>query len=128
MTLNRKLIIFTHGNLAVELKNTAATVLGDKSKELITLSNNNLSLEEQITKLTSILEDDCEYIITTDFPGGSCFIASRFVSQKKSNIETLSGVNISMVISFLTKKEKVETLDDLVKIIETDGCRAIKRI
>ena len=64
------------------------------------------------------------YILATDFPGGSCFIASRKVSSSSDRIITVSGLNISMVLSFLTKKDSYSGRE-LTEIIKTDGNRAI---
>ena len=128
MVLNekyKKLIIFTHGNLAVELLNLANLLLGEIDPGVISvISNNGLSTIQAINQLLGIIKKDCTYIIITDFPGGSCYIASRKVSAQLDNVFTLTGANISMLISFLTKCENC-SIQELLEIMRTDARRAI---
>lgn len=121
----KKMIIFTHGNLANELLNLAQLLLGEIDSDIISvLSNNGLSTIQAINLLLGIIKKDSSYIIITDFPGGSCYIASRKVAAELDFVYTITGANISMVISFLTKYDSC----DVVALLETmrvDARRAI---
>jgi len=122
---HKKLIIFTHGNLAGELLHLAQLLLGEIEEGIVSvLSNNGLSTVQAINQLLAIIKQDSSYIIITDFPGGSCYIASRKVAAELANVYTLTGANISMVISFLTKCDGCE-VPALLELMRTDARRAI---
>ncbi len=135
---NIKLIIFTHGSLGKEILNVTKIILGDSicSKRkctIVSLSNKDLSLSTSIKKLRetidSYIADDknSKFIIATDFPGGSCFISSKKIENEfKGTVVTISGLNISMVISFVTKvSDKFDNLEQFVTLLKNDGKRAI---
>ena len=122
-----KMLIISHGYLGNELLNTAKKIIGNFSSETISpISNNNLSLQDLIKIIENITKNDPDnfYILATDFPGGSCFIASKKVSSSNDKIITISGINISMILSFLTKRNNYSG-KELAEIIKIDGNRAI---
>jgi len=125
--MNNKLLIVTHGSLGIALIDVARKVIGEvKDEVIVPVSNENMSTSELAERIRMITESDIDsfYIIATDFPGGSCFIASRKVASSSKRITSVSGVNISMVLSFLTKRELYPGIQ-LTEIIKTDGNRAI---
>ena len=91
---------------------------------LTPISNQNLSLEGSLAKLREKASAQKDYLIFTDFPGGSCFMAAKKLSSLHENIHTISGANISMVLSFITKQEKFDT-EELIRVIKNDGNRSI---
>lgn len=125
--MNNKLLIVTHGDLGESIIGVARKIIGKIDEEIIfSLSNEGLSTAELSKKISDITTKypDSYIIIATDFPGGSCFIAAKKISSSNKNSQTVSGINISMVLSFLTKKELYTGLK-LVEVIKTDGNRAI---
>lgn len=125
--MNKKLVLVTHGDLGSTILDTAKKIIGDSDcgESIAIVSNEGLStieLANQISK--SVSGDNCYYIIATDFPGGSCFIASRKVSASKINISSISGLNIAMVLSFITKKDLYDG-KQLTETMRIDGSRAI---
>ncbi|HAQ60449.1 TPA: hypothetical protein DCR49_00355 [Candidatus Delongbacteria bacterium] len=125
--MNNKLLIVTHGSLGIALIEVARKVIGEvKDEVIVPVSNENMSTSELAERIRMITESDTDsfFIIATDFPGGSCFIASRKVASSSKRISSVSGVNISMVLSFITKRELYQGIQ-LTEIIKTDGNRAI---
>ena len=121
------MLIVTHGSLGSTLIDVAKKIIGDFDSSYIkALSNEDLSTSELADRIRSITESDPDsfFILATDFPGGSCFIASRKVASASGRITSVSGLNISMILSFLTKRELYAGMQ-LVEIIKTDGNRAI---
>ena len=121
------MLIISHGDLGKELLNTSKKIIGDFPAEFISsITNNSLSLQDIIKIIEDIIikDPDSFYILATDFPGGSCFIASKKVSSSSDRIITVSGLNISMILSFLTKRNNYSG-KELAEIIKTDGNRAI---
>ncbi|MBN1971599.1 MAG: hypothetical protein JXR48_12565 [Candidatus Delongbacteria bacterium] len=123
MTTNKKLIIFTHGTLGKILLETALLISGESKFNILTISNTGLDLKDAVKLLDSSFTDDEDVIVLTDFPGGSCFMASKIVSKTRK-LYTICGVNLSMIISFITKQNSY-TIDELNGVIKNDGHRAI---
>lgn len=121
----KKLIIFTHGRLGTELVEVAQLIFGKIQEGMIVaVSNSQLSLTDSLARLRELTCEENDYIIFTDFPGGSCFMAAKKLSSQQENLHTISGANISMVLSFVTKNDKFD-IAELVRVIKNDGNRAI---
>ena len=106
MTMNKiKLILLSHGNLAEEFKNTINEIMNTE-EDVVSISNNGLSLLETMELLESKIDEDNDFLIYTDFPGGSCFMAARKVALKRNNLEVVSGMNLAMLTSFITKNKE----------------------
>lgn len=122
-----KMLIVTHGELGNELLRTARQIIGNFSSDFISaVSNKDISLQDIVKIINDKTSSDTDnfYILATDFPGGSCFIASRKVASSSDRIVTVSGINISMILSFLTKRNNFPG-KELAEVIKTDGNRAI---
>lgn len=126
MSKNRLLIV-THGNMGSSMIEVARKIIGETNEgDVFFLSNDGLSTHDITEKIKNITESYPEdhFLIITDFPGGSCFIASKKIASSDRRISSLSGLNISMLLSFLTKKE-ILTGSKLAEVVKTDGGRAI---
>lgn len=53
-------------------------------------------------------------LIMTDLFGGTPSNLSLKIAMKKGNAETLTGVNLPMIIQFITERE-TQTLDELIE-------------
>jgi len=125
--MNKKMLVVTHGDLGKILIDVAKSIIGDVNEESIqAVSNEGLSTMEMAERLRSIIDNSSAsfFILATDFPGGSCFIASKKIASTSKTITTVSGLNLSMILSFLTKKDMYNGIQ-LTEIIKTDGNRAI---
>ncbi|MGD9706777.1 MAG: PTS sugar transporter subunit IIA [Candidatus Delongbacteria bacterium] len=126
MNKNRLLIV-THGNLGSAMIEVARKIIGESSEnDVFFLSNDGLSTKETAERIKDVTKNytDDHFLIITDFPGGSCFIASKKIASSDGKISALSGLNISMLLSFLTKKD-ILTGPRLAEVVKIDGGRAI---
>ncbi len=124
---NNKLLIVTHGTMGKAVIDVARKIIGENNEgNIFFISNDNISTAEIAERIKEITDNFPEsyFLIITDFPGGSCFIASKKISSSSTRISSLSGLNISMVLSFLTKKDLFPGRK-LAEIVKTDGNRAI---
>ncbi len=119
--MSKHLIIFTHGNLGQSLLDTVSLII-PFDFEIKVISNRGLDLKGSVKLLESAIREGDNFLFT-DFPGGSCFMASKLLSKSRT-IFTVSGVNISMIVSFITKY-KTNSSEELLEIIKNDGKRAI---
>lgn len=90
------------------------------------ISNDGLSTDGLTEQIQLFCEAGIQdgVVVFVDMYGGSCWRAA-----KKANIENthiVSGFNIPMLLSFIQKRQTLP-FDELVRIIEYDGKRAIRK-
>ena len=121
-------IIVTHGPMAQSIIKAAETILG-KVQFIYGFSTTDLSIPAIIEKIDKILHDK-EWtkgtIILVSLKGGSCWNAAVTAKRQHQNIEIVSGVNLSMVLSFLTKRD-THQLEDLATCVMNDGIKGIDK-
>lgn len=119
-------LVICHGNLAFEFVNAVEKILGN-TDSLYPFTNENLSPETLYNHLVSFLrkQEGDEVIIMADLRGGSCWTVAKMLSHEFPKIHVISGVNLPMLISFLTKRDTIPP-DDLPAILEQDTHRGVR--
>ena len=118
--------LVTHGPVADALTEAARSIIGDV-KGVHSVSVSPLSLEEIHRRLKKIAErKDCKdgLIIMATLKGGSCWNAARKIALEYPNVRVLSGVNLPMLLSLLTKRDRL-ALDQLAEAVCRDGVSGI---
>lgn len=121
-------IVLTHGDIGTALIQAAESIMGEAdniyglSTKDLSLTDIHLNLKEKIQAQTW----DGGTIIMVSLLGGSCWNSAVGVSKQISNIEVVSGVNLNMLISFLSKRAQF-SLQTLADIIKEDGVRGISK-
>ena len=121
-------IVITHGPLAQALIKGAETILG-KVSLIYGFSTTDLSIPAILEKINQIMKDDKwpgETLILVSLKGGSCWNAAVTTKRQNQNIEVISGVNLSMLLSFLTKRDSHQ-LKELATVVLQDGIRGIEK-
>lgn len=119
-------IILTHGQIAASLLDAAKRILGEVDN-LYDFSVGNLSLEAIISSLEAIIVSENwtdGVVIMVSLRGGSCWNSAIHLARKLPQIEVLSGVNLTMLISFLSKRNRLP-LQQLAKTVKEDTIKAI---
>jgi mannose/fructose-specific phosphotransferase system component IIA len=79
---------------------------------------------DKLEELIATEKLDTGIIFMTSLKGGTCWNAAVAIARKFSCIEVVSGVNLNMFISFVTKRDKFDLLP-LAEIIKADAIRGI---
>lgn len=118
-------ILICHGNLASEFLNTVQKFLGT-TDAVYSFSNDKLSPEVLYQNIWKIVEKhpSAQFLVMVDLKGGNCWKIARMISHAHSQVKVLSGLNIPMLISFLTKRTRLG-FDELAKVVERDAHRGI---
>lgn len=116
-------VLVTHGSLGQSLNEAAVSVLGPQSGVTV-LSNSGLSLEQIQERVQAVLTND-PTLIMVDLCGGSPFMACCSLTGLPSQCAVVSGVNLPMLLSFLTKRDHL-TLTDLAETVARDAMRGIQ--
>ena len=122
-------IVLTHGTIGKALIKAAKSILGEID-HIHDISTTGHSLESINTKLKNmILSQNWEdgTLILASLMGGSCWNAGVVIAHQMPNIEVVSGVNLIMLISFLSKRDR-HSLAELSEIVKQDGIRGITRL
>lgn len=120
-------IILTHGPIAQALIKAAEEILG-KVTNIYGFSTSDLSMEaisQRMDEIFSKKDWTKETLIFVSLKGGSCWNAA-LMKKQHPNIEVISGVNLSMILSFLTKRHQY-TLAELAIIVRDDGIKGIDK-
>lgn len=114
----KKLLIVTHGSLAKELVDTTGLITGKmKGVDYLGLyeSDNSAEFLKDIQEAIQKLDEDNEgVIIMNDLFGGTPSNLSIFASEKE-NSWAIAGVNIPMILEFITLRNENYTLEELAE-------------
>jgi len=126
--LTRALVI-THGRIGEELVRVAAMILGPQ-EGLEAMSNAHRSAQditEAVRAWLGAADAAGPAVILVDDYGGSCATASQLACEGRRDTAVVSGVNLAMVLGFLTWRETSDHAD-LVNRLVTKGREAIVRL
>ena len=102
-------LVMTHGGIAAELVRVTEMILGPV-EGLDAMTNAGKSAETITAEVRDWLagagDDGC--VILLDDYGGSCATCSQVASGGDSSVALISGVNLAMLLGFVTWRETTE--------------------
>ncbi len=119
-------IIICHRSLAKELLETTYGILGQK-EGLFAFSNEKKTTEDLMENIGDRINEEGspeQIVFMVDIRGGNCWTVARMLCRSHPGYYVLSGVNLPMIFSFLTKREQTP-IQELVAIMEKDAHRGI---
>jgi len=118
-------ILLCHANLAGELLKTTEKILG-YTESLYSFSNDRITPELLFEEVGRFVREKAadEVVVLVDLRGGNCWKVGCRLWQEFSQIRVLSGVNLPMIVSFITKF-RTQPFEKFVEIIEQDAHRGI---
>ncbi len=122
------LILLTHGDLCNSIFRAATTMLGDQP-DIYCIATLNLPPSEVTNKIKNILKRSniLKYgaVIAVDLKGGSTWNIGCKLARDNARIAIISGINLPMLLSFLTKRESLN-FDELAASLVDAGKRGIE--
>ena len=118
-------LLVCHGELAQGLISAVSQIMGPQP-ELQGLSNRGLSPELLQQKIREWLHPRSEHaVLLVDFPGSSCYRAAmRAVRASGQQATVVSGVNLGMLLSFLSKRGELAP-ENFGETLVNDGSRGL---
>lgn len=119
-------IVITHGTIGQALVDAAEKIIGTQLA-LDSFSVQNLSMKdvyEQLRGRIAELTKNDDVIILASLKGGSCWNAAVLVAREFPTVHVISGVNLPMLLSFVTKREQYD-VNRLAQILQQDAVRGI---
>lgn len=121
-------LVVTHGGLGAELVRVVELIVGPQ-EGLTALSNQGRSALE----LTRVLQEQVAaagedgLLLFVDDLGGSCANAAQLAVAEAPRAEILSGVNLAMLLGFVTWRDGLEPPELARRLVEK-GREAIGRV
>lgn len=124
-------LVITHGDLGLELVRVTEMILGPVAG-LTAMSNRGRSAEEITTAIKEWLTEGADRpsparIILLDDYGGSCATSAQLACGQDSDCAIISGVNLAMLLGFVTWRETGDFEHVVGKIVQK-GREAIIRV
>ena len=116
-------LIVTHGEVGRAMLESISRTLGPQA-DVAVVSNDGLSLEQLTERVRARLERR-PTVVFVDFCGGSPYIVCCTARPAYPHVAVISGVNLPMLISFFTKRNKLP-FAELVTTVKADGLRGIE--
>jgi PTS system mannose-specific IIA component len=120
-------ILLTHGPVGDAMIEAVRHIMG-LDDGLHALSVTDMSITEISSRLKSLVnapdEQQDGVFIMASLRGGSCWNVAVGLAKEYPHIKVLSGVNLAMVLSFVTKRDQL-SMDDLAIEVYQDGTRGI---
>ena len=117
-------LVVTHQDIGRELVKAAESIAGPQ-ENLEVLSNRDASFDALCQQIQSVIPPDRNAIIMVDYFGGSAHLAARAICKSTDRQVFVSGVNLPMLLSFVTKRNQL-TFPELIEVIKADGIRGIR--
>ncbi len=121
-------LVITHGGIGQELVNVIGMIMGEVSG-LVAMSNHGKSAQDITAEIKRWLAEgpgDHAVIFIDDY-GGSCANAAQIACGPEPRAAILSGVNLAMLLGFVTWREGTE-FPVLVRKLVDKGREAITTV
>ncbi len=122
-------LVISHGQIAQVFLDAAKQITGECG-HLYSLDCDRDTPKALYHKITHLIESENlkdGLFILVSLKGGSCWNAAAKVAKEYEEVELLSGLNLSIVLSFITKREHYG-FKELAKVLLKDGVRGISRL
>ncbi|MBI5059723.1 hypothetical protein HZB60_08090 [candidate division KSB1 bacterium] len=116
-------LIVTHGDVGRAMLDSIERTLGSQG-DVAVISNEALALDQLVESVQAQLAQR-PTIMFVDFCGGSPYVVCRTCRNSLPQGAVISGVNLPMLISFFTKRNKLP-FAELVATVKADGLRGIE--
>ncbi len=119
-------LVISHGTVAQAVVEASQRIAG-VCEQVFTLSSDDVSpkqLHSNIIQLTESKSLHDGLIILVSLRGGSFWNAATRIAREYDNVKVISGLNLSMLLAFITKKDKL-SFDELAKVMVADSIRGI---
>lgn len=115
-----KVVLISHSNMAVGMKQTLNMIIGDDKNVLAFAAYVNGSTDE-IEKVKKMVETEKEqFIILTDLLGGSVNNEMMQLLENNNNVKLVTGMNLPLAMQLQLKLSTTDNLSDkeLAEIID----------
>ena len=120
-------VIVAHGRVGECLMEAVQGILGTQSN-WVAVSNSGMGLgdlNEAVASAVAGLASDCEVVMISDMPGGSCHHVCQEIVAEGTGVRALTGVNLMMLLEFFVKRDRTG-VDELIHMVKERGRDAVR--
>ncbi len=120
-------VLVAHGNVGQCLMEAVQGILG-KQANWVAVSNAGMGLgdlNEAVRSAVAGLRSECEVVVISDMPGGSCHHVCQELVASSAGMRALTGVNLMMLLEFFVKRDRTE-VDELIQMVKERGRDAVR--
>ena len=120
-------VIVAHGNVGKCLMDAVEGILGTQSN-WVAVSNTGMGLselKEAVDNAVASQASECQVVVISDMPGGSCHHVCQEIVASGSGVRALTGVNLMMLLEFFVKRDRTE-VEELVLMVKERGRDAVR--
>lgn len=118
-------VLIGHGDVPRALVDAAASIVGDHTG-LSVISNIEMSVAEMERRLDEELATHPSGVILfVDMYGSSCFNVGSRGCRNRPNVEVICGVNLPMLIRFLSYRRRL-SVNDLSELMHRTGQESVR--
>lgn len=120
-------VLVAHGNVGRCLMEAVQGILGTQANwEAVSNVGMGLGeLREAVDGAVASLASECDVVIMSDMPGGSCHHVCQEIVAEGGGIRALTGVNLMMLLEFFVKRDRT-AIDELVVTVKDRGRDAVR--
>ncbi len=121
-------LVLSHGNIAQATVDASRQIVGVCDR-IFALEGREMAPRELHQAISKVVEShECEdgLFILVGLRGGSYWHSAARIARQHENVEVISGFNLSMVLSFITKADTL-TFHKLREAMIQDAMRSIGR-
>jgi len=122
-------LVISHGRIAQAFIDACKQITGN-NECLYSIDCNQLTPKALYREIADLIEREKLHdglLILVCLRGGSCWNVAAKIANEYPNVEVMSGLNLSFLLSFITKKEKYP-FHQLKDIVFQDGFRGMTRM
>ncbi len=119
-------LVLSHGAIAQALIEASKSIVGE-CEQVFTLTGPELSVRQVRDRIAELIHDRDLHeglFILVSLRGGSYWNAALHIAKEFDKVQLISGINLSLLLSFITKHQKC-TFEELGQVMLEDGRRAI---
>ncbi|MBI4060075.1 MAG: PTS fructose transporter subunit IIA [Elusimicrobia bacterium] len=124
-------IVVTHGEFGAYLVEAAEGIIGRQARGVRVVATSSrqpiADIRQRVKRALAELANPDGIILFTDMPGGTPNNLSFPLVRDERRVEMISGVNLYMLVSAFSQRERMP-LDKLVEKIVADGQKSIRDI
>jgi mannose/fructose-specific phosphotransferase system component IIA len=120
-------VIVAHGNVGECLMDAVQGILGTQAN-WAAVSNSGMGLgdlSEAVASAVAGLASECEVVVISDMPGGSCHHVCQEIVAGGNGIRALTGVNLMMLLEFFVRRDRIE-VEELIHLVKERGRDAVR--
>lgn len=122
------ILVITHGNLGEELIKSAVFIVKESEKVssmALPVEEDRVILKKKLLEKIDSFDTSDGILVFVDMPGtSSCNLAMEIMNERK--VKILTGVNLPMILTALTKRTQM-SLDEITEKIIEAGRKSITK-